>query len=68
MSRVIAGQLALAGVAAAGWVEHGEGIVVCAAHGAPPRAPDEHAPGLLSAGLVDLQVHGAAGQAVTGCD
>lgn len=65
MSRLIAGALAVGGVAAPGWVEIDGEHVVGAGHGPPPRTPDERLDGILSRGLCDLQVNGAAGHEVT---
>ena len=68
MTLLLAGRLARDGAAADGWIEIDGAVIVAAGHGPPPRTPDEHAEGLLSAGLVDVQVNGAAGFEVTAGD
>ncbi|HEX8856995.1 MAG TPA: hypothetical protein VF752_15475, partial [Thermoleophilaceae bacterium] len=64
MSELIAADLALGGRVAPGWVEHDRGRVLGAAHGEPLRVPDLVLDGVVSAGLCDLQVNGAAGHEV----
>lgn len=66
MSVLLAAELALGGRLAAGWVELDGARLAGAAHGPPPRAPDERVDGILAPGLCDLQVNGAAGHEVTG--
>lgn len=66
MSVVIAGSVARNGVAGEGWVQVDGPLVTAVGDGAPPQTPGERVEGLLSAGLVDLQVNGAAGHEVTG--
>lgn len=66
MSLMMAGAVARSGAAREGWVEIDGPLVAAIGDGAPPRAPTERVDGLLSAGLVDLQVNGAAGHEVTG--
>jgi N-acetylglucosamine-6-phosphate deacetylase len=68
VSELIAADLALGGRVAAGWVEHEGARLLDAAHGEPLRVPDLVLDGVLSAGLCDLQVNGAAGVEVTGGD
>ena len=50
---------------ATGWVEVVGERVADAGAGVPPRTPDERHDGPIARGLVDLQVNGAAGVAVT---
>lgn len=66
MSLVLAGSVARHGLAREGWIEVDGSLVTAIGDGPPPRSPDERVEGLLSAGLVDLQVNGAAGHEVTG--
>lgn len=66
MTRLLAGDLALAGVLAPGWVEVDGALLRAAAHGPPPRDPDERLAGVIAPGLLDLQVNGAGGHEVTG--
>jgi N-acetylglucosamine-6-phosphate deacetylase len=40
--------------------------IAAAAHGPPPREPDQRLDGILAPGLCDLQVNGAGGHEVTG--
>ncbi len=65
MTVVLAGDLALDGRLAAGWVEIDGARLAGAGHGPPAREPDEHVDGILAPGLVDLQVNGAGGHEVT---
>jgi N-acetylglucosamine-6-phosphate deacetylase len=65
---VLAGRLAWRGVEDDGWVAVEDGRVRGVGHGVPPHEPTERVAGLLSPGLVDLQVNGAAGHEVTGED
>lgn len=66
MSALIAGTLAIGGELEDGWVEvDGESIAACSP-GEPPRAPDVDHAGVVSPGLVDIQVNGAAGHDVAG--
>lgn len=68
MTVVLAGPLAWRGAEADGWLAIEDGRVLGAGHGAPPEAPTERVEGLLSPGLVDVQVNGAGGFEVTGDD
>ena len=63
---LLAGELALGGEIAAGWVDIDGARVAGIAHGAAPREPDERFDGILAPGLCDLQVNGGAGHEVTG--
>jgi N-acetylglucosamine-6-phosphate deacetylase len=65
MTIVLAAQLALHGKVAGGWVEIDGARLTGAAHGTPPREPDERLDGILAPGLCDLQVNGAAGHEIT---
>jgi len=65
MSLVIAGSVARDGQTGEGWIEIEGPLVTAIGDGAPPEPPGEQVEGLLSAGLVDLQVNGAAGHEVT---
>ena len=49
-----------------GWVEVAGGLVVALGDGRPPRRPSRRVDGTIAAGLVDLQLNGAAGFEVTG--
>jgi N-acetylglucosamine-6-phosphate deacetylase len=66
MPDLLAGRLAIGSLIAPGWVELSGATIAGAAHGAAPRAPDEHVDGVLAPGLCDLQVNGAAGHEATG--
>ncbi|MGA2319426.1 MAG: N-acetylglucosamine-6-phosphate deacetylase [Solirubrobacteraceae bacterium] len=66
MSVVLTGELALDGRLAPGWVELDGERMVHAAHGPPPRLPEERLDGILAPGLCDLQVNGAVGREVSG--
>jgi N-acetylglucosamine-6-phosphate deacetylase len=65
MTSLVAAGLALGGRLADGWVELDGERVVRAAHGPPPRAPEERLDGILAPGLCDLQVNGGGGREVT---
>ena len=65
MSRLIASAVAIGGNIAAGWLEIAGDRVTAAAHGDPPRAPDECLDGIVAPGLCDLQVNGGGGHDVT---
>jgi N-acetylglucosamine-6-phosphate deacetylase len=65
VSRLLAGMLAMAGVAAPGWVKVDGERFAGTGHGPPPCVPDERLDGILAPGLCDLQVNGAAGHEVT---
>jgi N-acetylglucosamine-6-phosphate deacetylase len=65
VSVLLAGDLALDGTLAEGWVELDGARLAAAAHGPPPREPDERLDGILSPGLCDLQVNGGGGHEVT---
>jgi N-acetylglucosamine-6-phosphate deacetylase len=63
---LLEGRLARGGRVHPGWLTiEGERLAE-AGTGAPPRTPDARHDGIISAGLVDLQVNGAAGREVTG--
>lgn len=62
---LIAGRIARRGALDSGWVEVRNGTIAARGTGAPPRVPDEHPPGVIAPGLVDLQVNGGAGAQVT---
>jgi N-acetylglucosamine-6-phosphate deacetylase len=66
MTMLLAADLALHGRLAPGWVETDGARLAGAAHGPPPRAPDERLDGILAPALCDLQVNGAGGHEVTG--
>ena len=66
MSTLLAAELALDGGLAEGWVELDGARLTGAAHGPPPREPDERLDGILAPGLCDLQVNGGGGHDVTG--
>jgi N-acetylglucosamine-6-phosphate deacetylase len=66
MSVLLAAELALDGILAEGWVALEGARLAGAAHGPPPRDPDERLDGILAPGLCDLQVNGAGGHEVTG--
>ena len=61
MTIVLAGTLAEGGKPVAGWVEVEGERIAATGRGAPPRAPDVRAKGLVAPGLCDLQVNGAGG-------
>jgi N-acetylglucosamine-6-phosphate deacetylase len=63
---LLAGAIALRGRIAAGWAETDGARLVGAAHGPPPRPPEERVEGVLAPALCDLQVNGAGGHEVTG--
>jgi N-acetylglucosamine-6-phosphate deacetylase len=63
---LLAGELALGGRIAPGWIEVDGTRVAGIAHGPVPREPDERVDGVLAPGLCDLQVNGGAGHEVTG--
>jgi N-acetylglucosamine-6-phosphate deacetylase len=63
---LIAGQVVHGTRATAGWLEIAGGAIAAGGAGRPPRAPDLVHDGLIARGLVDLQLNGAAGGAVTG--
>lgn len=62
---ILAGQLALGGRLARGWVEIAGEAIGASGHGVPPRDADESVEGTLAPGLCDLQVNGGAGVEVT---
>lgn len=64
MTGVIAADLALGGLVAAGWVELDGDRVAGAGHGDPPRAAGERLDGVLAPGFCDLQVNGGCGHEV----
>ena len=66
MTTLLAGLLARGGTLARGWLEIEGERIVAAGDGAPPRPPDEELGGVVSPGLVDLQVNGAGGHEVSG--
>jgi N-acetylglucosamine-6-phosphate deacetylase len=68
MTTLLAGRVAIGAEIASGWVEVGAAGMERAAHGAPPRAPDENVSGVLAPALCDVQVNGAAGHECTGDD
>jgi N-acetylglucosamine-6-phosphate deacetylase len=63
---LLAGDLALRGRLAPGWVELEGARLMETGHGRPPRPPDERIGGVLAPALCDLQVNGAGGHEVTG--
>lgn len=50
-----------AGAAVAGWLEVDGDRIVAAGPGAAPRTPDEHVPGTVVPGYVDVHSHGGGG-------
>jgi N-acetylglucosamine-6-phosphate deacetylase len=62
---LVSAELAIGGQLAPGWLEIKDSRLIAAEHGPPPREPDERANGILTAGLCDLQVNGAAGHEVS---
>jgi N-acetylglucosamine-6-phosphate deacetylase len=66
MGLLLSAELAMGGQLAPGWLEIEDSRLIAAEHGPPPREPDERADGILTAGLCDLQVNGAAGREVSG--
>jgi N-acetylglucosamine-6-phosphate deacetylase len=65
MGLLMSAELAMGGQLAPGWLEIADSRLIAAEHGPPPREPDERAHGILTAGLCDLQVNGAAGYEVS---
>jgi N-acetylglucosamine-6-phosphate deacetylase len=65
MGLLISAELAMGRRLAPGWLEIEDSRLIAAEHGPPPREPDESADGILTAGLCDLQVNGAAGHEVS---
>ena len=63
---LLAAELALDGRLAEGWVAIEGANLAAAAHGPPPREPDQRLDGILARGLCDLQVNGAGGHEVSG--
>ena len=58
MTRLLAGDVALAGRLAPGWLEIDGARLAGGGHGPAPREPDQRVDGIVAPGLCDLQVNG----------
>jgi N-acetylglucosamine-6-phosphate deacetylase len=63
---IISGKIAAEGRWDRAWLDVRDGKIVAREEGAPPRHPDVVHSGVISRGLVDIQVNGAMGAQTTG--